>query len=230
MEPSDPPNTKKVIQYLPSQTLAPNAMRVKKHQKEQGIIDSKEENDSQELEEPYSGEKIVQFTVQPEAQHNGLFLAEKKDKTPHKRVACKKWFIQPEMLTQPFQSSIIQMEDAAICQQYPLVKQQLELKLYSYRQQDIKKNLYEEGAFITLSDTLSLLRECNLVCAYCNECVFVLYENVRDPKQWSLDRIDNDAGHNKGNVMIACLQCNLKRRRINMSSFLFTKQMKLVKV
>ena len=230
MESSCPPNTKKVIQYLPSQTLAPNAMRVKKHQKEPSINDVKEENESQELEEPYSGEKIVQFTVQPEAHTNAGMFAENKDKTPHKRVACKKWRIQPEMLTQSFQSSIIQMEDAAICKTYPLVKQQLELKLYSYRQQDIKKNLYEADAFISLSDTLSLLRECNLVCAYCNECVFVLYENVRDPKQWSLDRIDNDLGHNSGNVMIACLQCNLKRRRINMSSFLFTKQMKLVKV
>jgi len=230
MEPSDPPNTKKIVQYLPSQTLAPNAMRVKKYQKEQSINVLKEENDDQEFEEPYSGEKIVQFTVQPEAHAKGSFTAENKDKTPHKRVACKKWRIQPEMLTQSFQSSIIQMEDATICKTYPLIKQQLELKLYSYRQQDIKKNLYQQDAFITLTDTISLLRECNLECVYCNECVFVLYENVRDPKQWSLDRIDNDLGHNNGNVMIACLQCNLKRRRINMSSFLFTKQMKLVKV
>lgn len=227
MESSDPPNTKKIIQYLPSQNLAPNAMRVKKHQKESSINVIKEEN---EESEPYSGEKIVQFTVQPEPHAKGSFTAENKDKTPHKRVACKKWRIQPEMLTQSFQSSIIQMEDTDICKTYPLIKQQLELKLYSYRQQDIKKNLYQEDAFITLTDTLALLRECNLECAYCNECVFVLYENVRDPKQWSLDRIDNDLGHNSGNVMIACLQCNLKRRRTNMSSFLFTKQMKLVKV
>ena len=48
-------------------------------------------------------------------------------------------------------------------------------------------------------------------------------------KEINLDRINNDLGHNKDNVKIACLGCNLKRRRLNMDKFLFTKQLKIQK-
>jgi 5-methylcytosine-specific restriction endonuclease McrA len=149
---------------------------------------------------------------------------------PNKRVACKKWKIGDDILAHSVQQDIIQHDDAAIVELCPLIKQQVDLKLYSYKQQDLKKEMFLEDGFITFAETLQHLRDCNLLCAYCNEGVLVLYENVRDPHQWSLDRIDNDLGHNRGNLVIACLQCNLKRRRTKMSSFLFTKQMKLVKV
>jgi 5-methylcytosine-specific restriction endonuclease McrA len=149
---------------------------------------------------------------------------------PNKRVACKKWKIGDDILAHSVQQEIIQHEDATIVELCPLIKQQVDLKLYSYKQQDLKKEMFLEDDFITFAETLQHLRDCNLLCAYCNEGVLVLYENVRDPHQWSLDRIDNDLGHNRGNLVIACLQCNLKRRRTKMSSFLFTKQMKLVKV
>ena len=43
--------------------------------------------------------------------------------------------------------------------------------------------------------------------------------------QWTLDRIDNELGHNIGNLVISCLKCNLKRRRINKNSFMMTKNM-----
>jgi hypothetical protein len=43
--------------------------------------------------------------------------------------------------------------------------------------------------------------------------------------QWTLDRIDNNFGHNIGNLVISCLKCNLKRRRINKNSFMITKNM-----
>ena len=149
---------------------------------------------------------------------------------PNKRVACKKWKIGGDVLIHSVQQEIIQHEDAVLIEMCPLIKQQVDLKLYSYKQQDLKKEMFLEDAFITFSETIQHLRDCNLLCAYCNEGVLVLYENVRDPHQWSLDRIDNDLGHNRDNLVIACLQCNLKRRRTKMSSFLFTKQMKLVKV
>jgi hypothetical protein len=41
-------------------------------------------------------------------------------------------------------------------------------------------------------------------------------------KQWSVDRNDNDVGHDKGNFHLACLDCNLKRRRRTDEKFLFT--------
>jgi hypothetical protein len=51
----------------------------------------------------------------------------------------------------------------------------------------------------------------------------------REMKQWSVDRIDNDKGHNIDNFHLACLDCNLKRRRRTDEKFLFTKQLNIVK-
>ncbi len=53
---------------------------------------------------------------------------------------------------------------------------------------------------------------------------------VREMKQWSLDRINNDLGHSCENVFISCLECNLKKRTKNSDSFLFTKQLKINKM
>ena len=48
-------------------------------------------------------------------------------------------------------------------------------------------------------------------------------------EQWTLDRIDNDLSNTDENVIVACLKCNLQRRRQNKDKFLFTKQLKIVK-
>jgi hypothetical protein len=151
------------------------------------------------------------------------------EKPINKRVVCKKWFIQPELLTHSSQNDIIRTFSQESFEKYPLIKQQIDSKLSSYRQQDIKKKMFLEAEAIDFAGALTLLQDCQLTCVYCNKNVLVLYENVREPYQWSLDRINNDLGHNKGNLLIACLKCNLHRRRTNMDSFLFTKQMKLVK-
>jgi len=42
--------------------------------------------------------------------------------------------------------------------------------------------------------------------------------------------VNNDEGHNDDNVIVACLDCNLRRRRLDSDKFLFTKQMNLVKI
>jgi len=68
-----------------------------------------------------------------------------------------------------------------------------------------------------------------LKCHYCNEKTYILYDLVRETKQWTLDRINNDIGHNTDNVLISCLDCNLKRRRTSKDAFLFTKQLTIVK-
>ena len=98
-------------------------------------------------------------------------------------------------------------------------------KICSYKNQDIKKNRIELDKLITYGETLDLLSSSGLRCHYCADEVFILYEKVRENKQWSLDRINNDIGHNSGNLVIACLECNLKRRRTNKDSFMFTKNM-----
>jgi len=58
----------------------------------------------------------------------------------------------------------------------------------------------------------------------------LLYKLVREPKQWTLDRIDNEYGHSVDNIVLSCLECNLKRRRTNQNKFVFTKQLKITRI
>lgn len=103
-------------------------------------------------------------------------------------------------------------------------------KVAGYRYQDVAKKIYDKTEFISLVQTVQLLVHSSLKCYYCNEGVKVLYEFVKDEKQWSLERIDNSIGHNAGNVEIACLRCNLRRRTMYHERYLETKQLKFVKV
>lgn len=104
-------------------------------------------------------------------------------------------------------------------------KNNIKNKLASYKQQDILKKKLNEEEFVSYNEVIELLNNSELLCHYCNEEVYILYEIVREMKQWSLDRINNDIGHNRGNLVIACLECNLKRRRTNKDAFLFTKNL-----
>jgi hypothetical protein len=105
----------------------------------------------------------------------------------------------------------------------------LKKKLLGYKQQDIKKNKLDNDKFISLEKIVELLVISKLQCFYCKKNIKIKYTEKRDYNQWTLDRINNDVGHNKDNVKIACLECNLKRRRLNMDKFLFTKQLKIHK-
>ena len=107
-------------------------------------------------------------------------------------------------------------------------KKELQKKLNSYKQQDIKKNKSANG-LITYEELLEKLVVSKLHCYYCKQDVLLLYENNREQKQWTLDRLDNSCGHTKDNVVISCLKCNLERRCLNDEKFLFTKQMRLIK-
>jgi hypothetical protein len=108
--------------------------------------------------------------------------------------------------------------------------QQINKKIYGYKQQDIIKKLFNKDEFITLHSIIDKMCECKLKCYYCLNEMNVLYDISRESKQWTVDRIDNDMGHNLTNFYLACLECNLKRRRRSDDKFLFTKQMKIVKV
>ena len=91
------------------------------------------------------------------------------------------------------------------------------------------KERYSKEDFITKEGIVKLLRESNNICYYCQEPVKLLYEYVRDPKQWTLERINNSKGHNADNLMIACLGCNLGRRTMHQERYVFTKQLNIVK-
>ena len=105
----------------------------------------------------------------------------------------------------------------------------LRRKIEGYRHQDMLKHIFDGSKFVDLGHVLRLLSECNEKCFYCKESVKILYDVARDPKQWTLERIFNDKGHNKDNVEIACLSCNIKRRTMFYEKFRFTKQVKFVK-
>ena len=102
-------------------------------------------------------------------------------------------------------------------------------KINGYKSQDIHKKLLDLEKLVDLENVLQLLIQSNLECFYCKNKVQILYEHVREPLQWTLDRIDNDYGHNKGNLEIACLSCNVRRRTMYADRYVFTKQLKLIK-
>tara|TARA_B100000963_G_scaffold339466_1_gene337246 strand:+ start:694 stop:1203 length:510 start_codon:yes stop_codon:yes gene_type:complete len=109
------------------------------------------------------------------------------------------------------------------------VKKELERKIKSYRAQDIKKDKLNEEKLIKIDECIDKLVLSKMKCYYCNDNMLLVYENVREPKQWTLDRIDNNKGHITDNVVISCLDCNLKRRTMNDKKFKFSKQMKIIK-
>ena len=111
-----------------------------------------------------------------------------------------------------------------------MIAQHIRTKICGYAAQDRFKNLFSEGEFVKFQDVLDLFKTSELKCYYCKEKTMALYEYVREPKQWTLERIDNNVGHNTDNVEIACLLCNLRRRTMYHERYVFTKQMNIVKL
>ena len=168
----------------------------------------------------------------------------KTQKEKKKRVETSTWSITDEQLVYDNQLQILHRlyedlhnnndvttkEPINKDKYYKTIVSHLKSKISGYKHQDVTKKMFNEEQFTTLSDVVHLLYDSKSQCCYCHSNVYILYELVRENKQWSLDRIDNNLGHNIGNLVIACLECNLKRRRTNKDSFMFTKNMKLVKL
>lgn len=104
---------------------------------------------------------------------------------------------------------------------------EIKKKINSYKTQDIKKDKLNN--LINYEETVEKLLESKLKCYYCKDDVIIIYEKIREPKQWTLDRLDNNIGHNKDNTVICCLDCNLKRRVKSHEHFKFTKQLLIKK-
>ena len=107
---------------------------------------------------------------------------------------------------------------------------ELNHKIQGYKGQDIKKDIHNQVSLINLEHVLEKLVASQLTCCYCSNAIQVLYKNVRDPNQWTLDRIDNALGHTRDNTCISCLKCNLQRRVMNAEKFTFTKKLKIQKL
>ena len=111
------------------------------------------------------------------------------------------------------------------------LRSHIKQKICSYRSQDMDKKIYNPELFIQYNDVLAQLQlssnqeERCIPCYYCQKGVLLLYECVREPRQWTVERIDNSYGHNRDNITIACLHCNLRRRTMYHERYLMTKQM-----
>jgi hypothetical protein len=110
------------------------------------------------------------------------------------------------------------------------IASELRKKQNSYKRQDIDKKKYNEQSFIQINEIYEKMLESNMKCYYCREKVCIFYNEVRQPNQWTLERIDNMLGHSSKNTVIACLDCNLKRRDKNSNAFQFAKQLVIKKI
>ena len=155
-------------------------------------------------------------------------------KVAKKRVQSEKWSFSSEnfdylnqlqMIKNIFNNGLCHNEDDVS----KIAVQEINKKISGYKQQDRIKKRYDESQFLTLESVILKMVECELKCRYCRGEMDVIYDISRESRQWSVDRINNDLGHNLTNFHLACLECNLKRRRRTDEKFLFTKQLNIVK-
>ncbi len=183
-------------------------------------------------------QKIISITGTNNKYQMKKLIRERKTE-PKKREVSKKWSFSEEYFNYDKQMKIINdilvnnleknSEKNSDDQIIQTVIQEINKKISSYKQQDIIKKKLELDVFIDFNCLIDKMIECELKCRYCKCEMSVLYDITREMKQWSVDRIDNDKGHNKDNFHLACLDCNLKRRRRTDEKFLFTKQLSIVK-
>lgn len=188
----------------------------------------------------------IKRIILPETTHSDILQTstdrkkiEKKEKEKRKVTHRKQWDFQENELTNDKQIEYItnmylqqttNIEvDERVQHIQRVIESQIKTKIQGYHQQDIKKNLYDEQNFITFPKVIELLHSCKNTCYYCRQPVIILYEFVRDNKQWSLERRDNSFGHNHDNVEIACLHCNVCRKTMNEERYIFTKQLNIIK-
>jgi len=106
----------------------------------------------------------------------------------------------------------------------------LKAKQAGYKSQDVAKGWFNESQFVRIEDIVDLLLTSRLSCFYCGCWTTLFYEYVRDSKQWSLERLSNEQGHNRDNVVLACLECNMRRRTMYYERYIATKQLRVIKM
>ena len=180
-------------------------------------------------------QKIINITGTNNKYHMKKLISEHKTtKEIKKRVSTEKWSFEKEhfdylnqfqMITDISSNNLNYINDVS-----KIAIQEINKKISGYKQQDKIKKILDEDKFLTFESIINKMLECELKCRYCKLEMNVLYDISREMTQWSVDRIDNDKGHNIDNFHLACLECNLKRRRRTDEKFLFTKQLNIVKV
>ena len=153
----------------------------------------------------------------------------KTEKPKIKRVITQtnKWTFTKEELLYDNQRQVLENPEH---KSHHFLVQQIRGKIGNYKTQDLEKGKYDPTVFVQINQVLDKLRTCDLGCYYCKQKTNILYEYVREPKQWTLERIDNSIGHTGDNVVISCLSCNLRRRTMYHERFLFTKNLVIEKI
>jgi 5-methylcytosine-specific restriction endonuclease McrA len=147
-----------------------------------------------------------------------------------KRVESEKWENKDLLLDNKKQINIL--NKLYLKEEYDGIKnvqKSIEKKIKGYENQDKKKDILNKKIIIKYEDLLEILVISKLKCYYCKCDCLLMYDNVREKKQWTLDRLDNGRGHNRDNVVMSCLECNLKKGTIDDHKFRFAKQMRIIK-
>jgi len=155
------------------------------------------------------------------------------EKPKKKRVVThsKNWVLAIEELENLETMNIESMIETEENKLKKMILQQIKSKISGYAGQDKEKKLFCSEKFVTLNNVIHLMKSCNMICYYCKEETQLMYEYVREPKQWTLERLDNTFGHNNDNVVISCLSCNLRRKTMASERYVKTKEMaKIVKL
>ena len=178
--------------------------------------------------------KMLSIPVESMSKKTKKVITEKPRK--HRIVTqTAKWSDISDNLVENEGNGLIVLLDKDIaddtCDASKMIAQHIRTKICGYAAQDREKGLFSESEFVKYQDVLDLFKTSELNCYYCKEKTMTLYEYVREPKQWTLERLDNSRGHNRDNVVLACLQCNLRRRTMASERYVKTKEMsKIVKV
>jgi RNase P subunit RPR2 len=146
------------------------------------------------------------------------------------RSRTLKWTIDDAFFQYDKQMEVVRrlIADDRTLEERNFFKKEIKAKLDGYARQDGIHG-HDFNAIISLDATVEMLLISKLRCAYCRGCCELIYKDVMAPRQWTLDRVDNDQGHTGENVVLACLACNLQRRTMDAERFKFGKQLRVVK-
>ena len=147
------------------------------------------------------------------------------------RTSSEKWNLSEHCFTHAYQfreisKLYLNVEDDSV-EHRSLILKELTNKIAGYKRQDVEKKVYQKDLFVSLENVIDKLLCSRLKCFYCKRCCEVLYKNVYSKLQWTLDRIDNNVGHNIDNVVVSCLECNIKKGTMDSDRFKYGKQIGL---
>jgi hypothetical protein len=185
------------------------------------------------MEDEKESKKINITGINNRYMMNKLISDKKVSKETKRRVVSENWSFSLECYQHSNQLKMIRdisnNSYSYIDETTKIIIQEINKKITGYKSQDLIKKVFDTEQFLTFDSIITKMIECELRCRYCNSEMAVLYDISREMKQWSVDRINNDKGHNLDNFHLACLDCNLKRRRRTDEKFLFTKQLNIIK-